>query len=91
MEPGHLVGLRVRQHNALEVRIIALLDVVGIQRGANLQRGRRLVCGHMGKTIFLQLGFTLSRFPAAFLTMDNESPFVLDGAAVDELIFRPTC
>lgn len=47
MEPGHLIGLRVCLHNALEVCVVALLDVIRIQRGANLQHGRGWVCMHI--------------------------------------------
>lgn len=44
VKPGHLVGLRIRLHYALEVGIIALLNVVRIQRGAHLQQRCGLVC-----------------------------------------------
>lgn len=67
MEPGHLIGLRVCLHNALEVCVVALLYVIRIQRGANLQHGRGRVCMHIERKrqkkerfFYSQLGFTRS-------------------------------
>lgn len=44
VEPGHLVGLGVRQDEALEVDVGALLDVVGVERGAHLEGDDGHVC-----------------------------------------------
>lgn len=44
VEPGHLVGLRIRVDVALEVDIVALLDVVRVQGGAQFQSHRGNIC-----------------------------------------------
>lgn len=37
MEPGHLVGLGIRLDVTLEVDVVALLNLIGIQGGSHLQ------------------------------------------------------
>lgn len=47
MVPGHLVGLGIRLDVALEVDVVALFNLIGIQGGSHLQtdHGRILTGG----------------------------------------------
>jgi hypothetical protein len=44
MEPRQLVELWVGLNQALEIDVIALLDIVGVERRAHLERDNRHIC-----------------------------------------------
>lgn len=53
VEPGHLVRLGIRVDVALEVHVVALLNVVGIQIGSHLQTDCGGVCRGRDSGIYL--------------------------------------
>lgn len=52
VKPGQLVGLWIGLNNALEVGVVAFLDVIRIQFGAHTQQRRWRICNVSRLNIF---------------------------------------
>lgn len=79
MEPLDVVDSGIRLDVALKVHVVPFSDVVGVQRGSHLQFHCRSICKE-------SVVSTKTLGCESSLTMDHQTPLVLNGTVREEMV-----